>query len=69
MQGEGNQAWHIARGPLSVVFGIGLGCVAAVFCSFTKLWNTNIKRTAVLVLSGETCSHYPTYLRRRGLKP
>lgn len=52
VQGQSNQGWHIARGPLSVVFGIGLGCIAALFCSATKLWNNNYKRTAVLVLCG-----------------
>jgi Kef-type K+ transport system membrane component KefB len=52
VQGSGNKGWHIARGPLSVVFGILLGMAAAVICSFTKLWNTNYKRSFMLVASG-----------------
>ena len=52
LQGSGNKGWHIARGPLSVIFGIGLGIIAAVFCSFTKLWNTSYKRSFILVASG-----------------
>ena len=51
-QGSGNKAWHIARGPLSVVLGIGLGLLAAVVCSFTKLWNTSYKRSFILVAAG-----------------
>ena len=52
VQGSGNKGWHIARGPLSVVFGVLLGMAAAVVCSFTKLWNTNYKRSFMLVASG-----------------
>ena len=52
VQGPSNPGWTIARGPLSVVFGIGLGCIAALFCSITKLWNNQYKRTFVLVASG-----------------
>ena len=52
VQGQGNQAWHIARGPLSVLFGVLLGLAATLFCSATVLWNTAYKRTAVLVIVG-----------------
>lgn len=58
VQGQSNQGWHIARGPLSVVFGIGLGCIAALFCSATKLWNNNYKRTAVLVLCALSMKYF-----------
>ena len=40
-----------------MVFGIGLGLIAAVFCSFTKLWNTNYKRSFILVASGALHVH------------
>ena len=35
-----------------MVLGIGLGLLAAVVCSFTKLWNTNYKRSFILVAAG-----------------
>ncbi|KAL3133331.1 hypothetical protein ABBQ38_007206 [Trebouxia sp. C0009 RCD-2024] len=47
----GNQVWSIMHGPLSVVFGILAGCLAAYLCAFTKLWNNKIKRTAVVLLA------------------
>eukprot|EP00884_Botryococcus_braunii_P018317 jgi/Botrbrau1/5169/Bobra.0172s0041.1 len=42
--------WSIAHGPLSLVFGIIGGAIAGIFCAFTKLWNSNTKRTAVLFI-------------------
>lgn len=53
VQGDSNKAWHIAQGPLSVVFGMLLGLVAALLCSVTKLWNNVWKRVSVLVITGE----------------
>ena len=47
----GNKGWAIAHGPLSVIFGILAGLVAAYCCAATKLWNNKIKRTAVVLLS------------------
>ena len=47
----GNQVWSIMHGPLSVVFGILAGFLAAYLCAFTKLWNNKIKRTAVVLLA------------------
>ena len=52
MQGSSNQAWHIAQGPLSVVFGFGLGAIAALCCAATRLWNNKYKRVFALVISG-----------------
>ena len=52
MQGSSNKAWHIAQGPLSVVFGFGLGAIAAFCCSATRLWNNKYKRVLALVISG-----------------
>ena len=48
---EGNQVWSIMHGPLSVVFGVLAGLLAAYLCAFTKLWNNKIKRTAAVLLS------------------
>ena len=53
MQGSTNKGWHIAQGPLSVVFGILLGFVASFVCACTLLWNNKYKRIMVLVVSGE----------------
>ena len=47
----GNQVWSIMHGPLSVVFGILAGFLAAYLCAFTKLWNNKVKRTAVVLLA------------------
>ena len=47
----GNQVWSIMHGPLSVVFGILAGFLAAYLCAFTKLWNNKIKRTAAVLLA------------------
>ena len=47
----GNQVWSIMHGPLSVIFGILAGFVAAYLCAFTKLWNNKVKRTAVVLLA------------------
>jgi hypothetical protein len=52
VQGSSNNAWHIAQGPLSVVFGFGLGAIAAFCCSATRLWNNKYKRVLALVISG-----------------
>jgi peptidoglycan/LPS O-acetylase OafA/YrhL len=52
VQGSSNKAWHIAQGPLSVVFGFGLGAIAAFCCSATRLWNNKYKRVLALVISG-----------------
>jgi hypothetical protein len=52
VQGSSNKAWHIAQGPLSVVFGFGLGAIAAFCCSATRLWNNKYKRVIALVFSG-----------------
>ena len=51
IKGEGNQAWAIMHGPVSVVLGILAGLIAAYLCAFTKLWNNRVKRTAVVLLS------------------
>ena len=47
----GNKGWAIAHDPLSVIFGILAGIVAAYCCAATKLWNNKFKRTAVVLLS------------------
>ena len=47
----GNQVWSIMHGPLSVIFGILAGFLAAYLCAFTKLWNNKVKRTAVVLLA------------------
>ena len=47
------------RGPLSVVLGVLLGMVAALFCGCTKLWNNKYKRTAVVIASGESPGRTP----------
>ena len=47
----GNQIWSIMHGPLSVIFGMLAGFVAAYLCAFTKLWNNKVKRTAVVLLA------------------
>jgi hypothetical protein len=52
----GNRTWKALHGPLSVIFGILLGVVAAVICSFTKLWDNYYKRTAVVLFTGG-CRH------------
>ena len=52
VQGEGDRGWAIAHGPLSVVFGILAGMLAAVFCSITVLWNNKFKRTFMLFFTG-----------------
>lgn len=52
VQGSSNKAWHIAQGPLSVVFGFMLGAVAALACSATRLWNNKYKRVLALVIAG-----------------
>lgn len=52
MQGSSNKAWHIAQGPLSVVFGVLLGMVAALSCSATRLWNNKYKLILAVVISG-----------------
>ncbi len=48
----GNTAWDVMHGPLSIIFGILAGGLAALFCSATNLWNNNIKRTLVMFLTG-----------------
>lgn len=57
VQGSSNKAWHIAQGPLSVVFGFGLGAIAAFCCSATRLWNNKYKRVLALVISGGCLPH------------
>lgn len=49
---SGNHVWQIMHGPVSVVLGILGGLLAAFLCSFTKLWNNNVKRCCVVVLAG-----------------
>lgn len=58
VQGQSNKAWHIAQGPLSVVFGFMLGCVAALACSATRLWNNKYKRVAMLVFSALSMKYF-----------
>lgn len=67
VQGEGDRGWAIAHGPLSVVFGILAGLLAAVFCSITVLWNNKFKRTFMLFFTGTSgcfarapCSETPS---------
>ena len=48
---QGNKGWAIAHGPLSVIFGVLAGLLAAYCCAWTKLWNNKLKRTAVVLLS------------------
>lgn len=48
----GNQTWQIMHGPVSVVLGVLGGLVAAFLCSFTKLWNNNVKRICVVLFAG-----------------
>lgn len=40
------------HGPLSIVFGILAGLVAALICAPTKLWNNIYKRTTVVFFLG-----------------
>jgi NhaP-type Na+/H+ or K+/H+ antiporter len=58
VQGSSNNAWHIAQGPLSVVFGFGLGAIAAFCCSATRLWNNKYKRVLALVISALTMKYF-----------
>ena len=51
----GNQVWQIMHGPVSVVLGVLAGLLAAFLCSFTKLWNNNVKRICVVLFAGR-CS-------------
>ena len=48
----GNQVWQIMHGPVSVVLGVLAGLLAAFLCSFTKLWNNNVKRICVVLFAG-----------------
>lgn len=48
----GNQVWQIMHGPVSVVLGVLGGLLAAFLCSFTKLWNNNVKRICVVLFAG-----------------
>ena len=48
----GNQVWQIMHGPVSVVLGVLAGLLAAFLCSFTKLWNNNVKRVCVVLFAG-----------------
>ena len=47
---EGNLAFSIASGPLNVVFGVILGGLGALVCSATRVWDSNVKRTLVVLL-------------------
>ena len=47
-----NVAWSIASGPLQVVFGLVGGLLAGIAISFTKLWNTHLKRFLALLGGG-----------------
>lgn len=67
VQGSSNQAWHIAQGPLSVVFGFGLGSIAAFCCSATRLWNNKYKRVFALVFSGVSLFDSPEHHPRKSL--
>lgn len=58
VQGDSNKGWHIARGPLSVVFGMLLGLGAALLCSITLLWNNVWKRVGVLIISALAMKYF-----------
>jgi hypothetical protein len=56
VQGSSDQAWHIAQGPLSLVFGVLLGAAVALGCAATRVWNNRYKRIIVLFVSGAPAS-------------
>lgn len=58
VQGDTNKGWHIAQGPLSVVFGVLLGLIAALLCSITLLWNNVWKRVGVLIISALAMKYF-----------
>jgi hypothetical protein len=52
VQGSSDQAWHIAQGPLSLVFGVMLGAAAALGCAATRVWKNRYKRIIVVFVVG-----------------
>ncbi|KAK9828918.1 hypothetical protein WJX72_002778 [[Myrmecia] bisecta] len=45
--------WSIAHGPLSIAFGVVAGACGGLICSCTWLWNTTLKRAAIVLTVGE----------------
>ena len=56
VQGSSDQAWHIAQGPLSLVFGVALGAAAALGCAATRVWNNRCKRIVVVFVLGRVAT-------------
>ena len=51
VRGGGNTTWNVMHGPLSLLFGVLVGCAAGGLCAVTKLWNNSVKRSAVLLIT------------------
>ena len=48
----GSLGWQLAKGPLDIAFGLVGGFLGAAFCSLTVIWNTRVRRSAVVLLTG-----------------
>ena len=59
VRGGGNTTWNVMHGPLSLLFGVLVGCAAGGLCAVTKLWNNSVKRSAVLLI---TCAPFRRFL-------
>ena len=52
----GSLGWQLAKGPLDIAFGLVGGFLGAAFCSLTVIWNTRLRRSAVVLLTGARAS-------------
>ena len=54
------------EGPINIVAGIVVGIIGGVICSFTKLFNTDMKRTIVTMFMGFFFMYLATHLHFHG---
>lgn len=47
-----NSAWSIASGPVQVILGVISGILGGYVLSFTRVWNTQLKRFLILFFTG-----------------
>ena len=48
----GNLVWELMHGPVNIVVGVVAGLLTASFCSATRLWDSKMKRVAVVFFAG-----------------
>jgi len=50
--GESSMAWTILKGPTEVVVGVAAGAVLGAVCGCTRIWNSALKASTVVLVSG-----------------